>query len=136
MLDTLGMGMADLRQRLTPILPAELVPGALETAGIHGIVGRSGGRTALVTTRPYRAPHHPISDVGLIGGATCRCPAKCRWPVMACSSWVSSLSSTAMSSRSCGNRSRRVFYEYNLPHIVDPTSLAALAVLLEVRVEE
>jgi magnesium chelatase family protein len=68
MLDTLGMGRANLRRRLTPILPAKLVPEAIETAGIHGIVGRSGGRTALVTTRPCRAPHHTISDVGLIGG--------------------------------------------------------------------
>jgi magnesium chelatase family protein len=68
MLDTLGMGMANLRRRLTPILPAKLVPAALETAGIHGILGRSGEPTALVTTRPCRAPHHTISDVGRIGG--------------------------------------------------------------------
>jgi magnesium chelatase family protein len=67
MLDTLGMGMANLRRRLTPILPAKLVPEALETAGIHGIVGRIGDRTALVTTRPFRAPHYTISEVGLIG---------------------------------------------------------------------
>ena len=41
-----------------------------------------------------------------------------------------------LSWRSCVNRSRRVLYEYNLPHIVDPASLAVLAVLPEVRVEE
>jgi magnesium chelatase family protein len=41
---------------------------ALETTRIHRVAGRTGDRTALVTTRPCRAPHHPISDVGLIAG--------------------------------------------------------------------
>jgi magnesium chelatase family protein len=34
----------------------------------HRVAGRTGARTALITTRPCRAPHHTISDVGLIGG--------------------------------------------------------------------
>jgi magnesium chelatase family protein len=46
-------------RRLTTILPA---------IRIHRVAGRTGDRTALVTTRPCRAPHHPSSDVGLIGG--------------------------------------------------------------------
>jgi Magnesium chelatase, subunit ChlI len=41
---------------------------ALETTRIHSVAGLTGDRTALVTTCPCRAPHHPISDVGLIGG--------------------------------------------------------------------
>jgi magnesium chelatase family protein len=41
---------------------------ALETTRIHRVAGLTGDRTALVTTRPFRAPHHTISDVGLIGG--------------------------------------------------------------------
>jgi magnesium chelatase family protein len=41
---------------------------ALETTRIHRVAGRTGDRTALVTTRPCRAPPHTISDVGLIGG--------------------------------------------------------------------
>jgi magnesium chelatase family protein len=41
---------------------------ALETTRIHRVAGRTGARTALVTTRPCRAPHHTIADVGLIGG--------------------------------------------------------------------
>jgi magnesium chelatase family protein len=36
--------------------------------GIHRVAGRTGDRTAWVTTRPCRAPHHTISEVGLIGG--------------------------------------------------------------------
>jgi len=41
---------------------------ALETMRMHRVAGLTGGRTALVTTRPFRAPHHPISDAGLSGG--------------------------------------------------------------------
>jgi magnesium chelatase family protein len=41
---------------------------AVETTRVHSVAGLTGDRTALVTTRPCRAPHHTISDVGLIGG--------------------------------------------------------------------
>jgi magnesium chelatase family protein len=57
-----------LARRLTTILSAMALPKALETTRIHSVEGRTGDRTALVTTRPCRAPPHPIADVGLIGG--------------------------------------------------------------------
>jgi magnesium chelatase family protein len=57
-----------LARRLTTILPAMTLPEAIETTRIHRVAGLTGARTALVTTRPCRAPHHTISDVGLIGG--------------------------------------------------------------------
>jgi magnesium chelatase family protein len=57
-----------LARRLTTILPAMSLAEALETTCIHRVVGLTGPRTALVTTRPCRAPPHTISDVGLIGG--------------------------------------------------------------------
>jgi magnesium chelatase family protein len=41
---------------------------AIETTRIHRVAGLTGDRTAFVTTRPFRAPHHPISDAGRIGG--------------------------------------------------------------------
>jgi magnesium chelatase family protein len=41
---------------------------ALETTRIHRVAGRTGARTALVTTRPCRAPPHTLADVGRIGG--------------------------------------------------------------------
>ena len=41
---------------------------ALETTRLHRVAGLTGDRTALVTTRPCRAPHQTISDAGLIGG--------------------------------------------------------------------
>jgi predicted ATPase with chaperone activity len=49
-------------------LPAMTLANALETTRIQRLAGRTGDRTALVTTRPFRAPHHTISDAGLIGG--------------------------------------------------------------------
>jgi predicted ATPase with chaperone activity len=57
-----------LARRLTTILPAMTLAEALETTRIHSVAGLTGARTAVVTTRPFRAPHHTISDVGLIGG--------------------------------------------------------------------
>jgi magnesium chelatase family protein len=41
---------------------------AIETTRLHRVAGLTGARTAWVTTRPCRAPHHPISAAGLIGG--------------------------------------------------------------------
>jgi magnesium chelatase family protein len=57
-----------LTRRLTTILPAMTLAEALETTRIHSVAGLTGDRTSLVTTRPFRAPHHTISDAGLIGG--------------------------------------------------------------------
>jgi magnesium chelatase family protein len=57
-----------LARRLATILPAMSLAEALETTRIHRVAGLTGDRTGRVTTRPCRAPHHPISDVGLIGG--------------------------------------------------------------------
>jgi magnesium chelatase family protein len=57
-----------LARRLATILPAMSLAEALETTRIHSAAGLMSGRTSLVTMRPFRAPHHTISDVGLIGG--------------------------------------------------------------------
>jgi magnesium chelatase family protein len=57
-----------LARRLTTILPAMTLAEALETTRLHRVAGLTGGRTALVATRPCRAPHHTISNAGLIGG--------------------------------------------------------------------
>ena len=57
-----------LARRLTTILPAMTPAEAIETTRIHSVAGLTGARTALVTTRPCRAPPQTISDVGLIGG--------------------------------------------------------------------
>jgi magnesium chelatase family protein len=56
-----------LARRLTTILPAMTLAEAIDTTRIHRVAGLTGDRTAFVTMRPCRAPHHTISDVGLIG---------------------------------------------------------------------
>src|SRR5262245_42794953 len=57
-----------LARRLTTMLPAMTLPEALETTRIHRVAGRTGACTALVMTRPFRTPHHTVSDVRRIGG--------------------------------------------------------------------
>jgi magnesium chelatase family protein len=53
--------------RLTTILPDLTLAEAIETTRIHSVAGLAGDRTAFITTRPFRAPHYTISEVGLIG---------------------------------------------------------------------
>ena len=65
-----------LARRLAIILPAMRLADALETTRIHSVAGLTHGRTAFVTTRPFRAPHHTISDVGLIGGGQLPMPGE------------------------------------------------------------
>jgi magnesium chelatase family protein len=65
-----------LARRLTTILPAMTLAEALETTRIHCVAGLTGDRTALVTTRPCRAGHHPIAAVGVIGGGAVPLPGE------------------------------------------------------------
>jgi magnesium chelatase family protein len=57
-----------LARRLPTILPAMTLAEEIETTRIYSVAGLTGARTALVTTRPFRAPHQTISDMGRIGG--------------------------------------------------------------------
>lgn len=58
-----------LSKRLPSILPPLTIEEALETTKIHSVAGKTGKRgTGLVTKRPFRTPHHTISDIALVGG--------------------------------------------------------------------
>jgi magnesium chelatase family protein len=63
-----GTGKSMLAKRLPSILPPLTLEEALETTKIHSIVGLLSPGQALVTTRPFRSPHHTASDAGLLGG--------------------------------------------------------------------
>ena len=63
-----GSGKTMLARRLPTILPAPTLREALDTTKIHSVAGILAPGQALVATRPFRAPHHTISDAGLIGG--------------------------------------------------------------------
>jgi len=63
-----GSGKTMLSRRLATILPPMTFEEAIETTKIHSIAGLLRGGQAILATRPFRSPHHTISDVALIGG--------------------------------------------------------------------
>jgi len=65
-----GVGKTMLAKRIPTILPPLSLQEALETTKIHSVVGLMRDDSALVTTRPFRNPHHTVSDVALVGGGT------------------------------------------------------------------
>lgn len=64
-----GSGKTMLAKRLPTILPDLTLTEALETTKIHSVMGTLNGQ-AIIATRPFRSPHHTISDAGLVGGGT------------------------------------------------------------------
>ncbi len=63
-----GAGKTMLAKRLPTILPPLSLHEALETTKIHSVAGLTGLKSAIVNQRPFRSPHHTISDVALVGG--------------------------------------------------------------------
>jgi magnesium chelatase family protein len=65
-----GAGKTMLAKRLSAILPPLTLDEALETTKIHSVAGKIDKNSSLITSRPFRAPHHTISDIALVGGGT------------------------------------------------------------------
>ncbi len=65
-----GSGKTMLAKRIPTIIPPLTLEEALETTKIHSVAGKIDDHTALMTRRPFRSPHHTISDVALVGGGT------------------------------------------------------------------
>ena len=65
-----GAGKTMLAKRLPTIIPPLILEEALETTKIHSVAGKIDDNTSLMTRRPFRSPHHTISDVALVGGGT------------------------------------------------------------------
>lgn len=65
-----GAGKSMMAKRLPTILPPLTLSEALETTKIHSVAGRLKSGSRLMTSRPYRAPHHTISPVALVGGGS------------------------------------------------------------------
>lgn len=65
-----GAGKTMLAKRLSTIIPPLTLDEALETTKIHSVAGKIDDNTALMIRRPFRSPHHTISDIALVGGGT------------------------------------------------------------------
>lgn len=65
-----GAGKTMLARRLPTIIPPLMLEEALETTKIHSVAGKIDDNVSLMTRRPFRSPHHTISDVALVGGGT------------------------------------------------------------------
>jgi magnesium chelatase family protein len=65
-----GTGKSMLAKRIPTIMPDMTEDEAIETTKIHSITGLLDPKKAFLTTRPFRSPHHTISDAGLLGGGT------------------------------------------------------------------
>ncbi len=65
-----GAGKTMLAKRLSTIIPTLNLEEALETTKIHSVAGKIERENSLITKRPFRSPHHTISDVALVGGGT------------------------------------------------------------------
>lgn len=63
-----GSGKSMLAKRLPTVLPPMTLDESLETTKIHSVAGKIGKESGLITQRPFRKPHHTISDVALVGG--------------------------------------------------------------------
>jgi len=63
-----GAGKTMLAKRIPSILPPFTLDEALETTKIHSVAGKMGKHTPILANRPFRSPHHTISDVALVGG--------------------------------------------------------------------
>lgn len=65
-----GAGKSMLAKRIPTIMPAMILEEAIETTKIHSVCGLLSGANNFVAVRPFRSPHHTISDIGLLGGST------------------------------------------------------------------
>ena len=76
MIGSPGTGKTMLAQRLPTILPPLNLAESLETTRIYSALGRLPQNQPLLATRPFRSPHHTISDAGMVGGGSTPTPGE------------------------------------------------------------
>ena len=110
-----GTGKSMLAKRLATILPPLTLDEALETTKIHSIVGLLKSGQALVTQRPFRAPHHTASDAGLLGGNINPTPGEISLAHTAFCFWTNCRSSSAAFWRRCASRWKKDWSRFRAP---------------------
>ncbi len=70
MVGTPGSGKSMLAKRICSILPSMTLEESLETTKIHSVAGKIGSERGLIMVRPFRAPHHSVSSVAIVGGGS------------------------------------------------------------------
>lgn len=101
-----GAGKSMVAKRIPTIMPAPTLDEHLEILSIHSAAGRTISGEMTWGTRPFRGPHHTISDVGLLGGAPFRGPGKFRLPTTGFFFWTNCRNSSVRRSRCCASRWR------------------------------
>jgi magnesium chelatase family protein len=71
-----GSGKSMLSKRIATIIPPMSLEEAIETTKIHSIAGLLDSQRSFVAARPFRSPHHTISDIGLLGGGAFPSPGE------------------------------------------------------------
>ena len=101
-----GTGKTMLARRLPGLLPPLELEEALEVTTVHSVAGLLPREVGLVTARPFRAPHHTVSETALVGGGYLP-PARreSAWPTTACCSSTSCRSFRGAPSKSCASQS-------------------------------
>ena len=102
-----GSGKTMMARRVAGILPPLVFDEALEVTSIHSVAGLLAPGHGLITRRPFRAPHHTISDVALVGGGQTPRPGKSASRITACCFSTRWRSSAATCSRCFASRSRK-----------------------------
>lgn len=70
MIGSPGAGKSMLAKRICTILPKMTLNESLETTRVHSVVGKVGNERGLIITRPFRAPHHTVSNIAIVGGGS------------------------------------------------------------------
>lgn len=70
MIGSPGSGKSMLAKRICSILPKMTLAESLETTKIHSVAGKIGNSKGLITTRPFRTPHHTVSNIAIVGGGS------------------------------------------------------------------
>jgi magnesium chelatase family protein len=98
-----GAGKTMLARRLHTILPELSFQEALETSKVYSVMGMMPRGRGLISERPFRTPHHTISDAGLIGGGRFPNRGRSAWPTTACFFWTNCPNSGRTCWRYSGN---------------------------------